>query len=90
MVMDVGLWAAVAAVIVDSIVTILVGRALIRTAHRETEQAAANVAPAIGTLLTEQVVSLLPTLTGLVKAEIEHLTPKPPPPGGPTRKELPG
>ncbi len=73
--MNIGLWAAVAAVIVDSIVTIGVGRALIRTAHQETEQAAGNVVPAIKDLLAQQVVSLLPTITTLVRREIERVTP---------------
>lgn len=76
--MDIGLWAAVAAVIVDSIVTIGVGRALIRTAHRETAQASANVVPAIKDLLAQQALSLIPTITTLVRREIERVTPREP------------
>ena len=71
--------AAAAAVIVDSIVTVIVGTRLIHTAKRETAKAAETVKPAIQKELQNALVTLLPAVVSRV-AELV----KPPPPHGPT------
>lgn len=51
---------AAAAVVIDSIVTIGVGRKLIKTAEKETAKAAETVTPVIKEYLGEAFASLLP------------------------------
>ena len=70
--------AAAAAVIVDSIVTVIVGTRLIHTAKRETAKAAETVKPAIQKELQNALVTLLPAVVSRVAELVK------PPPHGPT------
>ncbi len=62
---------AALAVVIDSVVTIGVGRRLIRTAEKETAKAAETVTPVIKEHLEKAIVSLLPLITSLIQKEGE-------------------
>lgn len=62
-----GIWAAVAAVIVDSIVTVIVGWRLTKIAKRETANAVATVTPALQTELANAGIQLIPVIVKQIK-----------------------
>lgn len=68
---NVGLWAAVAAVILDSFVTCFVGWRLNRTARKETAKAAESVKPALNEAIGQAVITLLPVLTETIKQHLD-------------------
>lgn len=67
--MSTGLWAAVSAVIVDSIVTLYVGWRLNRTARQETAKAADTVKPVLKAEMEKAALVLIP----LVISELQKL-----------------
>lgn len=67
-----GIWAAVSAVIIDSIVTIIVGWRLNRTAKRETSNALEQVKPALRTELENAATLLIPLIVDIVKRHLEE------------------
>lgn len=62
---------AAAAVVIDSIVTISVGRKLIKTAEKETAKAAETVTPVIKEHLSEAINTLLPLALKMLKERTE-------------------
>lgn len=64
---NIGLYAAVAAVIVDSIVTVFVGWRLNKTARQETARAVEKVKPALKAEMEKAAVILIPLVVEQLK-----------------------
>lgn len=68
--MSTGLWAAVSAVIIDSIVTLYVGWRLNRTARQEAVKAAETVKPVLQKELETAALILIPLIVQELKKHI--------------------
>lgn len=70
-----GLWAAVAAVIIDSMVTVFVGWKLTKTARTETASAVEKIKPALQTELGNAALILIPLIVAELKKHIDGAKP---------------
>lgn len=70
--MSLAIDAAVAAVLVDSAVTAMVGRALLAAAHREATRAAETMRPALNDAIAEAIEQAAPLLLPVL---VERLRP---------------
>lgn len=70
--MGIGLWAAVAAVIIDSVVTIFMCQKLIKTAEREAGKAAETLKPALKQEIENAALVLIPLIVDQLKSLTEH------------------
>ena len=78
----------VLAVVVDSLVTMVVGWRLSRVARRETEKAAETVRPAIVDEVQKAIAMLLPVVAARVAQAVQPLPPPPPPVQRPELKAI--
>lgn len=68
----IAVWAAVAAVIIDSVVTIVVGYRLTKVARKETERAADSLKPVLEKELANAALLLMPIVIEQLKQFFER------------------